>query len=94
MDLDAAIARLRECAERWEQPDPDDIHCVCAAAARAAGQEPVAWMYETKTGFRTIHWADRLHREQLENDMKAAVEYPLAHKVEPLYAVRERSGDD
>lgn len=86
-------ARMVEAAltELWmggmrDVPDGVVRAAIEAALKEQPAPEPVAWAYQTATGFRTIHWLDRCDLRQLENDQKAAQEYPSGHRVWPLYA--------
>lgn len=85
-----AIIALRTALAEAEEPDlskcpncgdpTDNGHEQCSA------DEPVAWGYETATGFRLIHWMDRCDIRRLQNDQEAARLYPTGHRVWPLFA--------
>lgn len=63
----------------------EDVEAAADYLRQCAQAEPVAWNYTTIAGTRITHYADRLDVAQLAYDMKAAREYPNAHKVIPLY---------
>lgn len=83
-----AAMRLADELQRFDGAERESLRDEAAALLRELAQEPqsepVAWLYEAKSGASFVH--RDFTNVRFEADMRAAKEYPDGHKMTPLYA--------